>query len=605
MNERQVTDTTRDQGFNPSNCDDAGLVEGNKPGLDRTIGFLRSHRRIARIYLFSVLVWMVAGGVFVLGIGWQLAWPWSDLPFFGSLFFRASGGQITPDFFQLMIAAHAVIAILFVAIPLTYGVIGNLVLPLMVGAQEFAYPKLTSIGFCLTWIAFGCVLLSVWLSATGWGASIEYFGSGDVVIDRQRARICWIFGLMLAAVCQLLWCVNCLVTVVFHRADGMSWLRLPVTVWGYFVASVFGLFCIPVLIGCLCFPLLDSGFGVDVAVLRGGAEVAPGGAAWLGKLFNGYQVSWPGFHPATYFLMLPILGILGDVLSCSARQSLFGYRLFLFGVLSLSFLGLLVWVQQVIFPGWEASRYQGSQWLELALVVCGTLISILLLGTLRVGRIRVSPSLLWGLSSLLLFLSATACGLVLVIQEMQGQPMEGMFHLCSQHLFLGSVVCGLFGGVHYWYPKLIGRRLSERLAWIHFVMTFFLLCGAFLPWFLMLGRGLVPGNADPYWTEIGREVQPIQQFMTQCAVGLGIAQLVWFGNVMGSRIWGAVASENPWRANSLDWAASNSFSHGNFMFPPVVYRGPYEYEYPLNSGASGELEDFRPQWVSDHSEESE
>ena len=195
-----------------------------------TYVFATDHKVIGMQFLFSSLAWFFVGGFLALAIRWQLAWPWSDMPIFGKLLFADSGGQITPEFYNMLFTMHATIMIFFVIIPILAGAFGNFLIPLMIGAEDMAFPRLNMLSYWFMWPAFGCIITSFFMP--GYGAAAGWTSYPPLSVFQGDAQSLWLLAMVFVGVASMMGAINYVTTIIQMRAPGMSMFRLPMTIWG-------------------------------------------------------------------------------------------------------------------------------------------------------------------------------------------------------------------------------------------------------------------------------------------------------------------------------------------------------------------------------------
>ncbi|QEG24156.1 cytochrome c oxidase subunit I [Mariniblastus fucicola] len=560
-----------------------------------TCVFATDHKVIGRRFLFSSLIWFAIGGLFALAIRWQLAWPWSDVPILGSAINGETGVRMSPRFYDLLFSMHATIMVFFVMIPILFGAFGNFLIPLMTGADDMAFPRLNMLGYWLMWPAFGCLTLCFLLYANGLSAEWTVPPSSllsDVSQSIKFAQQLWILSLLFVVASSMLGAINILTTVLQMRSPGMNMIRLPMTVWGLFISATLQAIAYPVLIAALMMQLSDLTFGTgftglnlagdDLFAVDGSAQAIP----WR-RLF------WSVSRPAAYILILPVIGMVSDMIACFSRKPLFGYRPMVCSIIAIAGLGLAVCAHQQF-----AVETNGS--LMVSLVVPTTLIVIAIsikafnwFATMRNGQLQLSNPMLFSIGVVLMIMVGGFVGVIMSVPKI-GMNRGTNFAVADLHyLLFGSSILGVFAAIYFWFPKMFGRKLNLTLGKLHFLFTFLLLNCTFLPMYL-LKQAHLPGTLPPHQAsalaaEPFKNMSDFNVFITWSAILLGATQLIFVANFLGSLFFGKKAEANPWRCNSLEWTTPSPPVRGNFETQPLVYRGPYEYGHPDRD------QDFWPQ----------
>ncbi|MEM7784995.1 MAG: cbb3-type cytochrome c oxidase subunit I [Planctomycetota bacterium] len=553
-------------------------VEGNS--LTRfltTYVFATDHKIIGLQFLFSSLIWFFVGGLLALAVRWQLAWPWSDMPIFGSALFADSGGQISPEFYTMLFTMHATIMIFFVVIPVLAGAFGNYLIPLMIGADDMAFPKLNMLSYWFMWPAFGCIILSFFMP--GYGASSGWTSYPPLSVFAGDPQTMWILAMLFVGVSSMMGSINYLTTIIQMRAPGMSMFRLPMTIWGMFITAIMQAFALPVLTAALLMQLSDrligTGFFLPENIAVDNAVATSGG----GQVLLWQHLFWFYSHPAVYIMILPAMGMVSDMIACNSRKPLFGYRPMVYSITAIAGMGFIVWGHHMFVSGMNHVLAMSFMVSTMLIALPSGIKVFNWIGTLWGGRLHLNTAMLFSIGFVSMFVIGGLSGIV-----MSAPPVDIVIHdtyyiVAHLHYVLfGSSILGVFGAIYFWYPKMFGKMMNETMGKFHFVLTFIFLNGTFFPMHFL---SRMPRRvADPYVYEGVRDLLPLNQFMTVCAMSMGAVQIIFIANFFGSMIFGKKASRNPWNSNTLEWAAPSPPGHGNFDFQPKVFRGPYEYSHP-------------------------
>ncbi len=485
----------------------------------------------------------------------------------------------------MLFTMHATIMIFFVIIPILAGGFGNYLIPLMIGAEDMAFPRLNMCSYWFMWPAFGCMILSFFMPGHGPGAGWTSYPPLSVLLSSApgsgNAQTLWTLGMIFIGVASMMGSLNYMTTIIQMRAPGMHMFRMPMTVWGMFITAIMQAFALPVLTAALLMQLSDrvllTGFFLPEAIAANNASPASGG----GQPLLWQHLFWFYSHPAVYIMILPAMGMVSDMLSCFSRKPLFGYRPMVYSITAIAGLGFIVWGHHMFISGM-------NQILAVSFMVSTMLIALPSgikvfnwIGTMYGGRLHLTTPMLFSIGFVSMFIIGGLSGIV-----MAAPPVDIMIHdtyyiVAHLHYVLfGSSILGVMGAIYFWFPKMFGRMMNDSLGKLHFLLTFVFLNGTFYPMHLLGAKGFPRRYADPYQLEGMLELLPMNQFMTYCAIGMGAAQLIFLVNFVGSMFVGPKADRNPWNSNSLEWSAPSPPGHGNFDFQPIVYRGPYEYSHP-------------------------
>src|SRR6478736_2609371 len=274
--------------------------------------FSRDHKIIGIQFLFSTLLWFLVGGLLALGIRWQLAWPWSNMPLIGPMLFSAEGGQISPEFYTTLFTMHATVMIFFVIIPILAGAFGNYLIPLMIGADDMAFPTLNMLSYWFMWpafLAFGASFFVGTGPMSGWTS----YPPLSLTIDAQKL---WLVGLTCVGVSSMMGSVNYLTTIIQMRAPGMTMFRLPMTIWAMFITAVLQAFALPVLTAAGFMQLADLTIGTGFFIPEGWSASNTAHASGGGQPLLWQHLFWFYSHPAVYIMILPAMGMVSDIIAC-------------------------------------------------------------------------------------------------------------------------------------------------------------------------------------------------------------------------------------------------------------------------------------------------
>jgi cytochrome c oxidase subunit I len=547
-----------------------------------TYVFSKDHKVIGIQFLFSTLLWFLVGGLLALGIRWQLAWPWSDMPVLGRLF-TAEGGQISPEFYTMLFTMHATVMIL-VIIPILAGAFGNFLIPLMIGADDMAFPTLNMLSYWFMWPAFICFTASFFAGggpASGWTVYAPLSSSTASAPGSEWAQNWWLLGLTFVGVSSMMGSINYMTTIIQMRAPGMTMFRLPLTIWAMFITAVLQAFALPVLTAAGFMQLMDrmlgTGFFIPEGLIINNAEPLPGG----GQPLLWQHLFWFYSHPAVYIMILPAMGMVSDMIACFARKPIFGYKPMVFAIAGIAGLGFIVWGHHMFMSGMNPALGTTFMVSTIMIALPSAVKVFNWLGTIWGGRIQFTTPMLFSLAFVSMFIIGGLSGIFMAATPVDIFIHDTYFIVAHFHyvLFAGTAM-GVFGAIYFWFPKMFGRLMNEPLGHLHFFLTFVFLNGTFYPMHILGAGGFPRRLADPYHYEAFAHMRPLNQFMTICAIGMVGCQVIFAMNFFWSIFNGREAGRNPWNANGLEWTAPSPPGHGNFDVQPIVYRGPYEYGSP-------------------------
>ncbi len=559
-------------------------VQHTEPGFWRKYVFSTDHKMIGRQFLFLGLFMMVVGGLAALMVRWQLAWPETAVPGFKWVpepyMFE---GIIGPDFYNTLFTMHATIMIFFVIVPILVGAFGNFLIPLMIGTRDMAFPRLNMASFW-TGVVAGIVMLSSFFvhagaAASGWTAYVP-LSAKPIWTGVDWGQDLWIIALIIVGISSLMGSINYITTIINMRTPGMTFFRMPLTVWALFIVAVLLLLAVPVLTAGLLMLLFDRRLGTAFFLPAGGGDPL----LWQ-------HLFWFFGHPEVYILILPAMGIASDIISTFSRKPIFGYRAMAYAMMAIAFLGFIVWGHHMFQSGMNPTLGATFMTSTMLIAVPSAIKTFNWLGTIWRGSIRFTTPMLFALAFVSMFVIGGLSGIFMASTPVDIFIHDTYFIVAHIHYVLfGGSLMGVFAAIYYWFPKMFGRMMNEKLGKIHFALTFIFFNGAFFPMHILGVGGMMRRIYNPTYYEFLKPLQPINQLITISAICLGIAQLIIVFNFFWSLWRGPKAEQNPWRANSLEWAAPTPVPHGNWgERVPTVYRGPYEYSSPEVS------EDYLPQ----------
>jgi cytochrome c oxidase subunit 1 len=565
--------------------------------------FSTDHKIIGIQFMISSIIFLMIGGLLALFFRLQLAWPQAQLPLLGNWFFPGTAGnKMPPEFYNMLVSMHATIMIFFVIIPLLTGAFGNFTIPLMIGAKDMAFPKLNMCSYWFMWPAFLIMLASFFVhggaAGAGWTsyATLASITSPDgfnspAAPNSGIGQIMWLTSLIFVGISSMMGSVNYITTIVNMRTSGMTLFRMPMTIWAMFITALLQAVALPVLTVALILQLLDKTINTTFFLPPGGLglgnlRTGPGG----GQPLLWQHLFWFYSHPAVYIMILPAMGMVSDIISTFSRKPLFGYRPMVYSIAGIAGLGFVVWGHHMFQSGMDPRLGTGFMLATIMIALPSAVKTFNWLGTVWGANIQYTTPMLNALAFVAMFVIGGLSGIFMAATPVDIAIHDTYFIVAHLHyvLFMSSIF-GIFGAIYYWYPKMFGRMMNDTWGKVHFALTFIFSNGLFFPMHI-IGVGLHPRRYyDPTHFKFIEHLQPLNVFMTICALCLGAAQIIFLINFVYSLFRGQAAGRNPWHSNTLEWTAPSPPPHGNFETPPVVYRGPYEY------GVPGVEEDYLPQ----------
>jgi cytochrome c oxidase subunit 1 len=498
------------------------------------------HKKIGILYLINSFILFIAGGLLALLVRLELAAP--GLQF------------IKEDTYNQAFTIHASLMLFLFIIPILAG-FGNYLVPLMIGAPDMAFPRINALSFWLLPLA-AILMLSGFLTdggaaANGWTAysplaQTKYSGIGTDL---------WIVAVILIGTSSILGAINFLVTIFKMRAPGMTMFRLPIMVWTMLVTSVLVMLATPVLASGLIMLFIDRNYGGHFF------DPATGGNAILWQ-----NVFWFYSHPAVYIMILPAMGIISEILPVFSRKPLFGYKAFIFATAGIGALGFSVWAHHMFATG--AVYLPFFSFMTFLIAIPTGVKMFNWIATMFRGQLIFSTPLLYALGFLTMFLIGGINGAFSAAVPVDFAITDTYFVVAHIHYVLfGGSVFGVFAGLYYWFPKMFGRKLSEGLGKIQFVLMFIGFNVTFFPMHSLglsgMPRRIANYAPDAGWTELNL-VATIGAF----TIALSILPFLW--NVFVSLRNGEPAGDDPWEANTLEWATSSPPPSYNFDHLPEI-----------------------------------
>src|SRR5688500_168007 len=557
---------------------DASHGHHQELGFLRTYIFSLDHKMIGRKFLFMGLLMIIVGGLLAMLVRWQLAWPETPVP--GLNFIpepyiypgEQGGGIIPPQTYNALFTMHATIMIFFVVMPIMVGTFGNFLIPLMIGTGDMAFPKLNMLSFWVGAVATLVMLASFFVpggpAAGGWTSYATLAARGQYT-GVEWGQHLWIISLLILGISSLMGSINYITTIINMRAPGMSYFRMPLTVWSLFVTAILLLLALPVLTAALAMLLFDRVAGTSFFLPEGGGEPL----LWQ-------HMFWFFSHPEVYILVLPAMGVTSDILSTFSRKPIFGYHAMAFSMIAIAFLSWIVWGHHMFISGMNPLLGTAFMMTTMVIAVPSAIKTFNWLGTLWGGAIRFTAPMLFALGFVSNFVIGGLSGIFMASTPVDIFIHDTYYIVAHFHYVVAGIIFALFAAVYYWFPKMFGRMMSEGLAKIHFVLTYIFFNGAFFTMHFLGVGGHMRRIYNPMQYEFIQPMQDWNVFITYSAFILGVSQLFFLYNFVVSLFAGKKADINPWQANTLEWSAPTPPPHGNFEVQPTVYRGPYEYSSP-------------------------
>jgi cytochrome c oxidase subunit 1 len=516
--------------------------------------FTTDHKRIAILYLATSLTVFVVGLLLAFAMKTEQWSPGRDI--------------MNAKLYNVFFTIHGAGMILWWMIPVFTGFFANLLVPLMIGARDVAFPRLNALSY---WAFAGATVMAVLGLVLPGRLDIGWTGYPPYSITSDANTSIYVFAVHLLGISALTSAVNFITTIITMRAPGMTWGRLNLAVWGILGAFIIQLFGIPVLAGAVTLLLFDKYLGTNFY------NAAMGGSSML------YQhLFWFYAHPAVYVIALPAFGIVSEIVSTFSRKKIFGYGSMAIALMSITFLGFEVWIHHLFTKGVEDWARIVQSLLTILIGVPTGIKVFNWLATMHRGSIDFRAPMLYTVGFITLFVVGGVTGIANGLLSLNLHLHDTYWIVAHFHTVLSmSMTLLAFGGIYFWFPKFTGRMYNERLAkaafWIILIGSFF----AFVPMFKL---GL-EGMPRRYWA-YPAEFMGTMRLTVVGGYVLILGFVLTLFNVIHSAFAGEKATANPWNAKSLEWTLPSPVPAYNFATIPVITAGPYEYGTPVKPEAA-------------------
>ncbi len=550
-----MTQTQTSQETQPETLEIKAVSYGSQPTAWKWYDYFTfnvDHKVIGIQYLVTAFVFYLLGGLMAVALRTELMTPESDF--------------LDPNLYNAFMTNHGTIMIFLWIVPAAIGGFGNYLVPLHIGARDMAFPKLNAIAFWLNPVAGAMLLGSFFFggSQSGWTAYPPLS-----LITNNIGQSMWILTIVLVGTSSILGSVNFVVTLLKMRVPSMKLDQVPLFCWAILATSVLALLSTPVLAAGLVLLLFDINFGTSFFKPDAGGNVII------------YQhLFWFYSHPAVYLMILPIFGIMSEVIPVHARKPIFGYKAIAYSSVAICLVGLFVWVHHMFTSG-------TPPWMRMFFTISTLIVAVPTgikifgwVATLWGGKIRFTSAMLFAIGLLSMFVLGGLSGVTMGTAPFDIHVHDTYYVVAHFHYVLfGGSVFGIYSGIYHWFPKMTGRFMNETWGRIHFALTFIGTNLTFLPMH-ELGLQGMPRRVAMY----DPQFVTLNQICTFGSILLGVSVIPFMLNAIWSWMYGAKAGDNPWQALTLEWTTSSPPPIENWAVLPVVTHGPYEYGMNANSG---------------------
>ncbi|MBI4815994.1 MAG: cbb3-type cytochrome c oxidase subunit I [Deltaproteobacteria bacterium] len=533
------------------------------------------HKMIAMQYLFTGMFMALVGGFTVYVFRMQLAWPGQPVPLYG---------LVTPGEYNALVTTHGTVMIFWVAMPVLIAAFGNYLIPLMIGCDDMAFPRVNRLSYQIFLVSVFVLFSSFFVEGGAFGGAWTAYpplSSKSMYNMTGLGSSLWLLAVALEFVAFLMGGINFVTTAMNSRAPGMKLYDVPMVVWFIVLASIMFMASVGPLVAGAVMLFFDQTVGT------GFFDPARGGDPVLWQ-----HLFWFFGHPEVYVVLLPAMGIVAEIITVFARKKLFGYKTVLYSAVGTGVLSFFVWAHHQFIAGIDPRMANVFSVTTLLISVPIAELCFVYIATLYGGSIRFTTPMLWALAFIAEFLLGGVTGIFLGSSGADIYFHDTYFVLAHFHYtFFPIAFIAVFAGVTYWFPKMFGKMMDETMGKIHFWGTVVPFNMIFIPLFMLGAAGDHRRIYDyRHFPELaGADLQDLRVLATVSLLVLIAFQLVFVFNFAYSLVKGKLAGANPWKSNTLEWTTPSPPGHGNFETMPTVYRGPYEYSVPNRE------DDFWPQ----------
>jgi cytochrome c oxidase subunit I len=566
------------------------VTRSDDRGFVRRYIFSTDHKIIGIQYILTGLVMALVGAALACLIRLQLGWPEHAWPLLARVLPEGyPSGIMAPEFYLAVVTMHGTIMVFFFISYVLVSGFGNYLVPLHVGARDMAFPFLNMLSYWIGLLSALVLMVSFFVAggaaAAGWTAYPPLSAIATAVPGSHMGQSIWLLSMALFIASFTMSGLNIVATVLSARAPGLSMMRLPLTVWTYFIASILGLLAFPPLTAAAVMLLFDRHLGTSF-FLPSGLVVAnklltnTGGSPLLWQ-----HLFWFLGHPEVYVLLLPALGVASDIMPAFTRKPVYGYRLSVYCLWVVGALSMIVWGHHMFVSGMSPFSGEYFSLVTLTITVPMTIFGVNMLASLWGAKLELTSPMLFVCGLIALFGSGGLGGLFLGNATADMQLHDTYFVVGHFHMMIGGVtLMGTFAAIYFWFPKMFGRMMNETLGKAHFWLTF---APFFTIFFMQHFLGL-QGAPRRYYAftafDYLQKTRGQNLVISLAAFLLVSAQFVFIVNFVWSLVRGRVADANPWRATTLEWTLPSPPPHGNFDTQPTVERWAYEYGVPAPDG---------------------
>ena len=532
--------------------------------------FSQDHKMISKQFLLTAVFMGIVAVLLSVFFRLQLGWPGESFQILETFLGQkwAPGGVLDKNAYLALVTIHGTIMVFFVLTGGLSGTFSNLLIPLQIGARDMASGFLNMLSYWFFAVSSVIMIFSLYVeggaASGGWTVYPPLSALPQAMPGSGTGMTLWLISMTLFVVSSLLGGLNYIVTVINLRTKGMSMTRLPLTIWAFLITAVLGVLSFPVLVSAVVLLLMDRSMGTafylsDIFIAGEALDVTGGSPILYQHLF------WFLGHPEVYIVLLPALGISSEVIATNSRKPIFGYKAMIGSILGIGFLSFIVWGHHMFVTGMNPFLGSVFVFTTLLIAIPSAVKAFNYITTLWKGNLRFTPAMLFSIGLVSTFVTGGLTGIILADSALDVNVHDTYFVVAHFHIVMGmSAIFGMLAGVYHWYPKMFGRMMNSKLGYFHFWTTLVAGYGVFFPMHFVGLAGAPRRYYDYSAFEYLDFVMDLQPIISTFAIIGAIGQLPFLWNFFYSIFRGQVATENPWKSNTLEWTTPVKHVHGNW-----------------------------------------